>query len=53
MPQQSIILFDGVCNLCNVAVQFVIKRDRKNQFVFASLQSEEAKKILAEYNFST
>ena len=51
MDQQSIILFDGVCNLCNAAVQFVIKRDRKNQFVFASLQSGEGKKILAEHNF--
>lgn len=50
MQQHSIILFDGVCNLCNAAVQFVIKRDKKNQFLFASLQSEEGKKILAEYN---
>jgi len=51
MPQQSIILFDGVCNLCNRAVQFVIKRDKRNQFLFASLQSEEGKKILADNNF--
>jgi len=51
MPQQSIILFDGVCNLCNGAVQFVIKRDKYNQFLFASLQSEEGKKILADNNF--
>ncbi|MEO8412529.1 MAG: thiol-disulfide oxidoreductase DCC family protein [Ginsengibacter sp.] len=51
MDQQSIILFDGVCNLCNAAVQFVIKRDNSNQFVFASLQSGEGKKILAEHNF--
>jgi predicted DCC family thiol-disulfide oxidoreductase YuxK len=50
MSQHSIILFDGVCNLCNAAVQFVIKQDNKNQFVFASLQSEEGKKILAEHN---
>jgi predicted DCC family thiol-disulfide oxidoreductase YuxK len=51
MPQQSIILFDGVCNLCNRAVQLVIKRDKYNQFLFASLQSEEGKKILADNNF--
>ena len=50
MNQHSIILFDGVCNLCNGAVQFVIKRDSKNQFLFASLQSEEGKKILEEHN---
>ncbi len=52
MIQQSIILFDGVCNLCNGAVQFVIKRDKYNQFIFASLQSEEGEKILADSNFA-
>jgi predicted DCC family thiol-disulfide oxidoreductase YuxK len=51
MYQHSIILFDGVCNLCNGAVQFVIKRDNKNQFLFASLQSEEGKQILEDNNF--
>jgi predicted DCC family thiol-disulfide oxidoreductase YuxK len=51
MYQHSIILFDGVCNLCNGAVQFIIKRDNKNQFLFASLQSEEGKQILEDNNF--
>jgi len=37
--QKIIILFDGVCNLCNGAVQFIIKRDRNEKFLFASLQS--------------
>lgn len=46
----AIILFDGVCNLCNGAVQFVIKRDKKNHFRFGSLQSEAGKKILHENN---
>jgi predicted DCC family thiol-disulfide oxidoreductase YuxK len=41
-----VILFDGVCNLCNGAVQFVIRRDKKNIFRFASLQSETAEKLL-------
>jgi len=50
MSQHSIILFDGVCNLCNTAVQFVIRRDQAGHFLFASLQSEEGKKILAENN---
>lgn len=36
---QSIILFDGVCNLCSGAVLFIIKRDRQAEFLFASLQS--------------
>lgn len=37
-----IILFDGVCNLCNGFVQFVIQNDKKHKFKFASLQSEYA-----------
>ncbi len=44
---QSVILFDGVCNLCNSFVQFVIKHDRKERFRFASLQSDFAEKELA------
>ncbi len=42
----SIVLFDGVCNLCNASVQFIIKRDLKNSFKFAALQSEIATEIL-------
>ena len=45
MPDQRIILFDGVCNLCNSAVNFVIKRDKTSVLKFASLQSEERKII--------
>jgi predicted DCC family thiol-disulfide oxidoreductase YuxK len=41
--QQSVILFDGVCNLCNRSVLFVIKRDRADRFRFAPLQGEYAK----------
>ncbi len=37
--KKIIVLFDGVCNLCNGAVQFIIKRDREEKFMFASLQS--------------
>ena len=48
--QKSIILFDGVCNLCNGAVQFLLKRDVREQFLFASLQSDAAKNILLQYN---
>lgn len=46
MKAHSVILFDGVCNLCNTVVQFVIKRDRKNIFRFAPLQSEQANQLL-------
>jgi predicted DCC family thiol-disulfide oxidoreductase YuxK len=48
---QPIVLFDGVCNLCNGAVQFIIRHDKKNIFMFASLQSEVGRKILEQYNF--
>ena len=47
---KSIIFFDGVCNLCNSSVNFIIKHDKKKQFLFASLQSDAAKEILLQYN---
>ena len=50
MAQQHIILFDGVCNLCNGFVQFVIKHDPEGRFKFAALQSEEAEKLLRNFN---
>lgn len=43
---KKIILFDGVCNLCNASVQYVIERDRKDVFRFAALQSDIGAKIL-------
>lgn len=48
---KSIILFDGVCNLCNSSVNFIIKHDSKEHFLFASLQSDAAKEILLHYNY--
>lgn len=44
--EKKIILFDGVCNLCNSAVQFVIRHDRKDLFRFVSLQSGLGQKIV-------
>ncbi|MDE1191155.1 MAG: thiol-disulfide oxidoreductase DCC family protein [Arachidicoccus sp.] len=41
----DIILFDGVCNLCNGAVQFILRHDKKAIYQFASLQSDFAKNI--------
>jgi len=49
LENKSIILFDGVCNLCNVAIQFIIKRDKNKQFSFASLQSDAAQDILLHF----
>lgn len=43
-----IVLFDGVCNLCNGSIQFLIKRDRQAHFRFASLQSGTGQKLQAD-----
>lgn len=50
MPDNEtyILLFDGVCNLCNRTVQFVIKRDVKKRFRFAALQSASGQALLQE-----
>jgi len=45
---KKIILFDGVCNLCNGAINFIIKRDKKDVFRYASLQSEIGQKLITE-----
>ena len=45
-----VILYDGYCNLCNGAVNFVIKRDKKNIFRFASLQSPEGRNMLLGFS---
>lgn len=44
--ENNIILFDGVCNLCNSFVQRIIKADKKRSFKFCSLQAEAAKELL-------
>lgn len=43
-----IVLFDGVCNLCNGTVNWIIARDRRGQFQFAALQSEAGHRLLAD-----
>ncbi|CVK16591.1 Predicted thiol-disulfide oxidoreductase YuxK, DCC family [Apibacter mensalis] len=48
-----IVLFDGICNLCNSTVQFIIKRDKNNVFKFSSLQSEFGQNFLKERNLSS
>lgn len=53
MGNSKIILFDGICNLCNSTVQKVIENDADNQFRFASLQSEFGQKFLQENHLST
>jgi predicted DCC family thiol-disulfide oxidoreductase YuxK len=45
----KIVLFDGVCNLCNRSVLFIIRHDAKKQISFASLQSDLAKELLKQH----
>lgn len=49
---KKIIFFDGVCNLCNGFVDFVIKRDKEKQLFFCSLQSAAARDILEKHNIT-
>ena len=52
MPEpesKAIVLYDGVCGLCNRAVQFLLKRDRLDRLQFASLQSDLAGKVLSRH----
>ncbi len=46
-------MFDGVCNLCNSSVQFVIKRDKKDLFRYAALQSEVGQKLVNQRHIDT
>lgn len=50
---KKIILFDGVCNLCNGAIQFVIKRDKNDVFRYAALQSEIGQKLIHDRGIDT
>lgn len=43
---KKIILFDGVCNLCDASVQYIIKKDKKDLFRFVAIQSELGKEII-------
>jgi len=51
VPMRRTILFDGVCNLCNASVLFVVDRDPEARFTFAALQSDEARRLLAERGY--
>lgn len=50
---QAIVLFDGVCNLCNGAVNFLIDRDPHGRFKFGALQSEAAAPLLERHGLRT
>jgi len=51
MHKQNIIIFDGVCNLCNSSIKFITIRDKDSRFTFLSFQNDAAKKLMAKYHF--
>ena len=50
---EKVILFDGVCKLCNVWSNFIIRYDKSHKFKLASVQSQEGKDILQYFNYPT
>jgi len=50
---KNIVFFDGDCGVCNFWVQWILERDKKDQFLFASLQSEFGQKFLSERGLDT
>ncbi|MBS1619149.1 MAG: thiol-disulfide oxidoreductase DCC family protein [Bacteroidetes bacterium] len=49
---ERLVLFDGVCNLCNASVQFVIRHDPEGRFRFAALQSEVGQEVLRAHGLA-
>lgn len=51
MQEYPVIVFDGICNLCESSVKFVIRRDSKRKFKFASAQSKAGEEIQEQFGF--
>ena len=49
--EQLVVLFDGVCHLCDNAVQFILKREKIAELSFAPLQSEVGQSLLLKYEY--
>ncbi|WP_281193936.1 thiol-disulfide oxidoreductase DCC family protein [Halorubrum sp. F4] len=52
-PETPVVLFDGVCNLCNGVIQFLIPRDPEGRLKYAALQSEAGQALLERHDFPT
>ncbi len=50
MTNKSVILFDGVCNLCNSSIDFIIQRDKNDQFLVGPLQEKEGKELTSKFD---
>ena len=48
---KPVILYDGICNLCNSSVRFILKHDTREKFLFSSLQSDASKNLLLHLNY--
>ena len=51
--EKFLVLFDGVCNLCNASVQYIIKHDKKDKFRFTAIQSEIGQQIIQTNQIDT
>jgi predicted DCC family thiol-disulfide oxidoreductase YuxK len=47
-PSQTIIFYDGLCGLCDKSVQFILEKDKHEQFLFCALQSNYAREVLGD-----
>jgi len=52
-PANPVLLYDGICGLCNRLVQFVLRHDRRAHFRFASLQSTYAARVLKSHGLDS
>ena len=50
--ESPVVLFDGVCNICNSAIQFILRHDKRKVFSFSSLQSDFGKQFMADSGLS-
>ena len=50
---KQLVLFDGICNLCNASVNFIIKNDKKDRFRFTPIQSKVGQQIIKDLNIDT
>lgn len=52
LPDAPVVLFDGVCNFCNGAVNFLIDRDAQQKFRFTAFQSEIGQQLLQDFGYT-
>jgi predicted DCC family thiol-disulfide oxidoreductase YuxK len=52
-PKKHLVLFDGVCNLCNASVQYIIRHDKRDNFRFATIQSKVGQQIIKDFLIDT